>query len=293
VSEAWAVVVHGGCKPVSRDEEAPNRVGIEQAVTAAAEVLRGGGSALDAVEAAVRSMENNPTFNAGTGSVSNADGVVEMDASIMDGEQLQIGAVCALQKVRNPVSVARAMLQIEETLLTADGAQRFALENGFRLEEVAGREDHAAGCDTVGCVALDQRGQVAAATSTGGLQGSRVGRIGDSPLPGCGFYADSSVGGVSATGEGERIARVTLAARIMHLLESGEDPQRAAELGLAALERVGGDAGVIVLHRDGRIGWSFNATQIAVGWMTSSDTAAHALVAGMDDAPAEGRSRLN
>ncbi|HEY8616201.1 isoaspartyl peptidase/L-asparaginase family protein [Phenylobacterium sp.] len=288
----WAVVVHGGCKPIRPEEVEANRRGISAAVRAAAEALRSGGSALDAVEAAVRSMEDDPIFNAGHGAVGKADGRVEMDASIMDGETLDIGAVCALQKVANPVSIARALLGQEEVLLAGEGAQQFALAQGVELADIPPRPDpHAAGCDTVGCVALDSNGAIAAATSTGGLKGAPVGRIGDSPLPGCGFYADSRVGGISATGEGERIARTTLAARVIQALEDGAEPQAAVEAALKRLDRVSGEAGLIALDPQGRIGWAFNATQFAVGW-ASAGAEARVEIAGLEGAGGGG-SRLS
>src|SRR5690606_17449471 len=146
---------------------AANTAGLTRAVNSAAAVLQRGGSAVDAAEAAVRSLEDDPCFNAGTGSVANADGVVEMDASIMDGDDLQIGAVAALQGVRSPVSVARAMLPLEEPLLVGEGARRFALQSGFVLDPASPRVEADGGCDTVGCVALDQGGRIAVATSTG------------------------------------------------------------------------------------------------------------------------------
>ncbi|WP_374468728.1 isoaspartyl peptidase/L-asparaginase family protein [Phenylobacterium sp.] len=290
---AWAVVVHGGCKPIRPDEVEANRRGIAAAAEAAADRLRSGGSALDAVEAAVRAMEDDPIFNAGRGAVGNADGVVETDASIMNGDTLDIGAVCALQKVANPVSVARALLAEEEVLLAGEGARRFAAARGFELQEMPPRPTPAGGCDTVGCVALDSRGAIAVATSTGGLGGAPVGRIGDSPLPGCGFYADSAVGGVSATGEGERIARTLLAARLIQALEAGAHPHDAVQATLARLDRIGGEAGLIVLDAAGRIGWGFNATQFAVGWMTAGDEAPQVEIAGLDAAGSGGGSRLS
>jgi beta-aspartyl-peptidase (threonine type) len=296
MSELWGVIVHGGCKPVKAAAVAANLAGLEAAVRAAGERLQAGGSAVEAAEAAVRVLEDDPTFNAGTGSVANADGVVEVDASLMEGDQLNIGAVCALQKVRNPISVARAMLTEEHVLLAGEGAQRFAVEEGVRLEDVRPRGADTGGGDgggdTVGCVVLDRQGLIAAATSTGGLTDKHPGRVGDSPLPGCGFWADNRSGGVSVTGIGERIARVALAMRAIQALEAGQDPQAAVEGALKALERVGGEAGLIALDRQGRIGWSFNATQMAVGWMTSADPEPQVHVAGREGDTGGGYARL-
>jgi beta-aspartyl-peptidase (threonine type) len=233
---------------------------------------------VDAVEAAIRILESDSTFNAGYGSDLNADGEVEMDAALMGGSNLAIGAVAAIQGVRHPISVARQMLGEPPTLLVGEGARRFAAAQGVELCEpealiparpdgpVEKTHDH----DTVGCVALDSSGRIAAGTSTGGLDETLPGRVGDSPLPGCGFYADEQVGGVAFSGDGECIARTLLAARVMQALEGGQPPQAAAEASLTHLARVGGEAGGIVLDRLGRVGWAHNSSHFAVAWVTDS-----------------------
>lgn len=263
----WAVIVHGGAKEIAPPRQARHRQGCLRAVEAAAAALEAGGSAVAAVEAAVRILEDDPTFNAGHGSVLNADGQVECDAAIMDGSDLAVGGVAAVRTLRHPISVARRMLAERPVLLVGEGGERFAREHGAELcapEDLLGAPaPDDPGCDTVGCVALDRAGNIAAGTSTGGLRGCAVGRVGDSPIPGCGLYADNRVGGVSLSGDGESIIRVTLAARLIRSLET-ETPDAAIEHALEALSRVGGEAGLIVVDRRGRIGWGHNSAQFAV-----------------------------
>jgi beta-aspartyl-peptidase (threonine type) len=273
----WALVLHGGAKEIPPEQEQANRAGCLDALAAGAALLRSGCSALDAVEAAIRVLEDDPTFNAGRGSVRDADGDVQMDAAIMDGAKLDIGGVAAIREVRHPVSVARRMLRETPTLLVADGARRFAKAHGAEiwdaahLREVAGASGH----DTVGCVALDMRGNLAAGTSTGGLEGCAPGRVGDSPLPGCGFYADNSLGAVAFSGDGEGITRGMLAARVMQSLET-RPPLAAIEEAIARLGLIGGgEVGGIVLDRTGRIGWAHNSRHFAVAMVTSEDEAPH------------------
>jgi beta-aspartyl-peptidase (threonine type) len=274
----WALILHGGAKPISPERAGANRSGCLAALEAGRAVLEGGGTALAAVEAVIRVLEDDPTFNAGFGSVLTAEGRVEMDAALMDGTALDIGAVAAVEGVRHPVSVARLMLREPSTLLVAEGARRFAANWQAELcppEAMISREQlasEAQGHDTVGCVALDHSGAIAAGTATGGLAGTLPGRIGDSPLPGCGFYADDGIGAVTFSGDGEAIARTMLAARVVGRLEAGEEPHYAHAL--AVLERTGGEAGGIALDRQGRVGWAHSpTTDFAVTWMTSDMTA--------------------
>lgn len=265
-ARGWAVIVHGGAKDIAPPLQARHRQGCLRAVEAAAAVLDAGSAAVAAVEAAVRSLEDDPTFNAGHGSVLNADGQVECDAAIMDGADLAVGGVAAVRTLRHPISVARRMLPERPVLLVGEGAERFARAHGAEIcapEDLVGAARDDAGCDTVGCVALDRDGNIAAGTSTGGLRGCAVGRVGDSPIPGGGLYADNLVGGVSLSGDGESILRVTLAARLIWTLEA-EPPDAAIRQALAALGRVGGEAGLIVIDRRGRIGWGHNSAQFAV-----------------------------
>jgi beta-aspartyl-peptidase (threonine type) len=266
----WAIILHGGAKEIAPEEQEAHREGVRAALTAGVAVLQRGGTAVEAVETAIRVLEDNPIFNAGRGSVSNSEGRIEMDAGLMDGAGLQIGAVAALRAVRHPISVARQLLSETPVLLVGEEARRFAHATGAELCDEAdlrsGRLPRRAAAerDTVGCVALDLAGHIAAGTSTGGLEGKVPGRVGDSPLPGCGLYADDTVGGVSLSGEGEAIIRTIAAARIMQSM-TAEHPQRAVETGIAALRRVNGEAGAIAIDRHGRFGWAHNSRHFAVG----------------------------
>ncbi|HEY8592043.1 MAG TPA: isoaspartyl peptidase/L-asparaginase family protein [Sphingomicrobium sp.] len=270
----WALIVHGGAKHIERDEEQDNRSGIAAAATVGAKILEDGGSALDAVEAAIRVLEDLPVFNAGRGSCLNEAGEIEMSSGLMDGSDLSVGAVGAIRNVRNPVRVARALLREREVLLVGDGASLFARECGAEFasdEYLKDTPRAAAEHDTVGAVALDLDGNIAAGTSTGGLPGKRVGRVGDSPLAGAGFYAQNGVGGVSLSGDGESIIRVGAAARIMGGIDD-LGPEVASTRALDLLPVVGGkdgDGGAIVIRADGQLGWHHNSSHFAVAIMTS------------------------
>jgi len=268
----WTILIHGGAKTIAPGEEHANRAGLDDAVRAGAEVLATAGTAMEAVEAAVRVMEDIPVFNAGIGSARNRDGGIEMCAALMDGGSLAVGAVAAIPLVRHPVSVARAVLDEREILLAGQGALAFARECGaeMRAEDerrplrvVAGaRGRH----DTVGAVARDSYGCFAVATSTGGLEGTLPGRVGDSPLPGCGYYADNNVGAVALSGDGEDIARLALAARISDKLERmGVMP--ALDGAIVRIARLGGEAGAIALDRHGNPGFAHNSSHFAVALM--------------------------
>jgi beta-aspartyl-peptidase (threonine type) len=261
-ASGWVILVHGGAKTIADDKRDANRAGCLAAVDAGAAVLRDGGSALDAAEAAIRVLEDDPVFNAGAGSVRNAAGEIEMDAALMDGATLDVGAVAAIRAIRNPIRAARALLREPAVLLVGEGAERFAAAHG--LDSAAPAQPATdSGHDTVGCVVRDAQGHLAAATSTGGLAGTAPGRVGDSPLPGSGLYADDTVGAVSLSGDGESIIRTMLAARIMHALAE-RSPAAAATRSLDHLARVGGEAGAIVLGRDGAIGIAHNSDHFAL-----------------------------
>lgn len=265
VVREWSVIVHGGAKTIRPERQVVNRAGCEEAAREAAAVLDGGGSAVEAVEAAIRALEDNPTFNAGLGSVRNADGDVEMDAAIMNGSDLALGSVAALRDVRNPISVAKALLRDKAAMLVGVGADRFAAEIGTELRAAGATSDVPVDetCNTVGCVAFDQDGHIAAGASTGGLDGVRVGRVGDTPIPGCGLYAEDGVGGISFSGDGESILRLALAGRIMASL-SALDVQQAANAGISQMARVGGEAGCILLDSAGRPAFAHNSQHFAV-----------------------------
>ncbi|MDG2520361.1 isoaspartyl peptidase/L-asparaginase family protein [Caulobacter segnis] len=265
----WAIIVHGGAKDIPPQLEARHRQGCLMAVEAGVRILTEGGSAIQAAQAAVRVLEDDPVFNAGHGSVKNADGDIECDAAIMDGSDLSVGAVAAVRRIRNPIDAAVALLSDKTVLLVAEGAERFARARGVALCEPkdlqAVPQACDAGCDTVGCVVIDGYGDVAAATSTGGLDGARPGRVGDSPLPGCGLSAENGVGGVSLSGEGEAIIRTGMAHCLMRALEFNT-PGDAAKAAFERLARVGAEAGAIVIDAEGRIDWMHNSRDFAVGY---------------------------
>lgn len=273
----WAIIVHGGAKAIERAEEVPSRRGCERAVRAGQAVLEAGGPATAAVEAAIRVLEDDETFNAGYGSVVNHHGDVECDAAIMDGATLDVGGVAAVQGVAHPVSLAAALLPEETVLLAGAGAVRFARERGVELVHPAdlvapGKHHSHVGSDTVGCVARDTAGHLAAGTSTGGLAGKLPGRVGDSPLPGCGLYAEDAVGAVSVSGTGEEITRVTMAAHAMAALAGGS-PDDAAAAALDRLRLVGGNGGIIVIDATGRIGWAHSSPDFAVAYADDATSA--------------------
>ncbi len=271
----WALILHGGAKEIKPEEEEDNRTGCLEALAAGTRVLERGGSAIDAVEASIRVFEALPAFNAGLGSALNAAGEVEMCAALMDGKTLEVGAVGAVMGVRHPVSVARKILPEKPVLLVGEGAYDFAREHHAELCDPRAlivekrKESLEALHDTVGAVALDVNGNLAAGTSTGGLTGALKGRMGDSAMPGCGYYADNNIGAVALSGHGEGIARIATAAQIMAAMDR-DDPEAAIAKALSQMKRVGGDGGGIAIGRQGRIGWWHNSPHFAVA-MTASD----------------------
>jgi L-asparaginase / beta-aspartyl-peptidase len=277
------IIVHGGAgADPSRSSEF--REGVRAAVLAGWRVLAAGGPALDAVESAVRALEDDPRFNAGRGSVLNRDGAIETDASIMEGDRLQCGAVAALAGVvANPITVARRVLESRRhVLLVGDGALAFSRSVGIAECDPASlvtdqqRKRHAEltrtpippGGGTVGAVALDRHGTIAAGTSTGGTSGKLPGRVGDSALIGCGTYADSSLGGVSCTGDGEAIIRVVLGHHALRFLKDADDPDYAAKVAVDLLvEEGGGQGGLILMDWRGRPGYATSTRLMPVAIM--------------------------
>ena len=268
--------MHGGAgaDPGGRDEL---RAGVHEATVAGWRALAEGGTALDAVEAAVRRLEDHPRFNAGRGSVLTSAGTVETDAAIMEGDRLRNGAVGAVSGVRNPVTLARRILEDgRHSFFVGPGALVRARELGVSLCDPADlitepqrRRLAALQAGTVGAVALDRFGTIGAATSTGGVPGKAPGRVGDSPLIGCGTYAESTLGGVSCTGDGEAIIRVALARRTLEILKSVGDPGHACEVALSVLvEEGGGQGGLIALDWRGRMGWARSTVLMPVGLMS-------------------------
>ncbi|HYK39840.1 MAG TPA: isoaspartyl peptidase/L-asparaginase, partial [Candidatus Eremiobacteraceae bacterium] len=275
-----SLIVHGGAWDLPDEAVDPCKQGCLDALGEGWKILASSGSALDAVEAAVISLENNPLYDAGFGSHLNAEGKVECDAIVMDGRTLRAGAAAGLHRVKNPIQLARAIYEKSpHMMLVAEGAEKFAKEKGIALcrpEELVSeaeweaylkcREDeHAAehhrGHEqgTVGAVALDQEGRLFAATSTGGTCCKLPGRVGDSPLIGCGCYADSAAGGVSCTGYGEAIMKIVMAKMAVDLLaqpENGASPighaKQVAETCMRHLaERGHGTGGLILLDKEG------------------------------------------
>jgi beta-aspartyl-peptidase (threonine type) len=294
-----SLVVHGGAWNIPDDEADAHRTGVLNALKAGWELLKDGGTAVEAVERSIIFLENDEAFNAGRGSALNAAGEIELDASLMEGETLRAGAVAAVQNVANPISLARAIMEKSDTvLLVGLGATRFAKEHHIPTcgqdalitgREIARwRESQSAGGrtpvrrkgsagwpstgDTVGAVALDAGGRIASGTSTGGTPNKQQGRVGDSSLIGCGTYADSEIGGVSSTGWGEGIIRVVMAKSVIDMMRSnGDDPEQAAKDGIAFLKKkTGGHGGVIVLNAAGTVGIAFNTPRMARAYITSS-----------------------
>lgn len=295
MAEGFALVVHGGAGDwEARDREAA-LAGVRAGALAGLRVLERGGSALDAVVAAVIVLEDAPLFNAGTGSALNLAGEAEMDACVMDGATRRAGAVGAIRNVRNPVLVARQVMeQSDHVLLAGEGAVRFARELGFAAHDPvteARRQDHgtrlaalgepgsrqlpalrlllgkhpALAAGTVGAVALDCSGALAAATSTGGLTLKLPGRIGDTPVPGAGTYATPEAA-ASGTGHGEIILRLLLTRDACDRVARGEPAQAAAVKAVAALAPHGGDAGIIVVDGQGRIGVAHDTPAMPHAW---------------------------
>jgi beta-aspartyl-peptidase (threonine type) len=268
------IIVHGGAGSIRDGSLAETLDGCKAAVLEGWQVLQQGGTALDAAEATVVVLEDNPLFNAGTGSTLNCLGKVEMDAAIMEGNSLRAGGVAAVQGIKNPIKLARRILEDgRHVLLAGEGALFFAREVGIPevppesliAESVKKRWQENLG--TVGCVVLDGNGMIAVATSTGGILNKLPGRVGDSPLLGCGTYADEW-GGVSCTGHGEAIMRVLMAKSALEYVKKGADPQTAAQqtVHLMAM-KTGSKAGLIIIDRDGHIGYGRNTSCMPVCYL--------------------------
>lgn len=279
-----SLIVHGGAGADPADGPEELREGMRAAAETGWRILGDGGRALDAVEAAVRVLEDHPRFNAGRGSVLTSEGTVEMDASIMSGDRLDAGAVAAVRRLRNPIALARRVLDDgRHVLLAGEGAQAFARAAGLpecdesdlvterQRRRFAARVVEVDAKGTVGAVALDRHGGAAAATSTGGVWGKRPGRVGDSALIGCGTYADSSLGAVSCTGDGEAIIRVVLARRALDFLKDAGDPEYAVHVAVDLLVDEGrGAGGLIVVDWRGRTAYAHSTPFMPVAWMDPS-----------------------
>ena len=280
----WKLVIHGGAGVIKKtnitpDKERELRAALDEALRIGSTILEKGGSAVDAVEATVRVLEDNPNFNAGKGAVFTYDGNIELDASIMDGRTRAAGAVTGVTMTMHPISLARRVMEnSEHVFLSGDGADAFSKAQGLeqvprayfetplrrkQLEEYKTKKVSALDIEykfgTVGAVALDSKGHVAAATSTGGMTGKRWGRVGDSPIIGAGTYADDRGCAVSGTGWGEYFIRVGVAHEICARMRlDGAAAQTAADDVMAEVKALGGDGGVIVVTPKGDMVYSFN-----------------------------------
>jgi L-asparaginase / beta-aspartyl-peptidase len=280
---AYAIVVHAGAGEWDGVVESEAVAGVRESVARAIKVLQANGSALDAVTAAVVEMEDNPLFNAGTGSVLNLEGAVEMDAAVMTGHDLACGAIAALKRVRNPILVAlRVMQSTPHVFFAGEGALRFARAEGFEdydpitpttlqyyLQRAKAQGTPTPG--TVGAVALDRAGRLAAATSTGGRFLKPPGRVGDSPIPGAGTYATARAA-ASATGHGEWLIRHLATRSVCDLAADGVPAQQAVERVLAHIAAVSTDeAGLIAVTADGGVGVAHGTAAMPHAWMREGD----------------------
>jgi beta-aspartyl-peptidase (threonine type) len=296
------LAIHGGAGTIERSKMTPDRereyrVGLENALTAGWEILKRGGSSIDATEAAVRVLEDDPHFNAGKGSVFTSAGTNELDAAIMDGKTLAAGAVASLKHIKNPISFARLVMEKSgHVMMDSEGAEAFAKENGVELVDqkyfftqerwdalqkiktaeknrtssagekflITDQDRHG----TVGAVALDQNGNLAAATSTGGTTNKRPGRVGDSPVIGAGTYANNATCAVSATGDGEYFIRATVARDVAALMEyRGMSLKDAAQTALDKGAKLGGTGGLIAIDRQADIALPFNTSGMYRGYV--------------------------
>lgn len=324
----WSLAIHGGAGTLSRtamtpEKEAEYEATLQIALDAGSKILADGGSAMDAIKAAIIIMEDSPVFNAGKGAVFTWDGTNELDASIMDGRDRSAGAIAGVKTVKNPILLADTVrTDSEHVMLMGAGAEAFAVEKGFAvtppeyfatparleaLERMKAKQlsaldvDHKFG--TVGAVALDQSGNVAAGTSTGGMTGKRWGRVGDAPVIGAGTYADNRACAVSATGWGEYFLRVGVAHEICARLRAtaeakivmaddnagdtvvrSEEVQYIADAVMADVASLGGDGGVILVTPQGHAIFSFNTTGMYRGRATSEGAREVAIFGGEDKA---------
>lgn len=298
-SSSWTLVIHGGAGKFTRETMKPGQEeaikdALQRALAAGSNILSDGGASLDAVEAAVRVLEDDPHFNAGRGAALSFEGVAELDAAIMDGRNRDAGAVARVTSTRSPVGLARAVMEkSRHVFLAGVGADAFSRETGIeqvdndwfitperRQNLIDLKADNADAYDvdmkygTVGAVALDTHGHVAAATSTGGVTGKRWGRVGDSPMIGAGTYADDRAGAVSATGAGEFFIRAGAAHEICARVRlGGEDIVTAAAVVMADVTALGGSGGVIMVSPHGDAGWRFTTPGMLRGRVSSVNAA--------------------
>ncbi len=300
---SMAIIAHGGTGTITPDRAEIVQAGCREATLVGWRILQAGGSALDAVEATVRALEDNSNYNAGTGACLTTDGKIELDAGIMEGEKLRVGAIACVEFIKNPISLARKVLESRHVLLVGRGAQKFAREQGisqcslddllterqytrwkesqstkaaaeeeprYHRREVDARPAREEKHGTVGAVAVDSSSILAAATSTGGIFDQYPGRVGDSPLVGCGFYADENAA-ISCTGDGEDFVRLLIAKRAADFVAGGASARDAAVAAIAVLgAKAEGTGGLIVVDRLGNVGFSWNSENMAYAFMTES-----------------------
>ncbi len=268
-----AIIVHGGAGKANSESEIPSR--IETCKRAAAEgfeILQNGGTAIDATVKAVMVFENDPLFNAGKGAYLNERGEVELDSGIMDGSTLQIGATAGIKHIKNPILLAKAIMEnSKHNFLIGEGAEEFALKNGIEVVPneyfiTEQKKKIFSLGDTVGAVALDENGRIASAVSTGGTPRKAKGRVGDSPLIGSGFYANEGYGAV-ATGIGEDIMKAVLSFRVFLNLDKGIE--KATGKAIEYLTKINGKAGLIALDSKGNIAFSYNTEIMFYGFFKS------------------------
>jgi beta-aspartyl-peptidase (threonine type) len=294
-----SLIVHGGAWDIPDEAVDACKSGCSRALSAGWSILTAGGSALEAVEASIVVLEDDPVFDAGYGSHLNLDGHVECDAIVMDGASLKAGSAANLHRVKNPIRLARKILEnCPHMMLVAEGAERFAKDQGMALskpEELVSESEweaflhcskdqhatahhrgHAQG--TVGAVALDKDGRLFAGTSTGGTCCKLPGRVGDSPLIGCGCYADGEHGGVSCTGYGEAIMKIVMAKTTLDFLKAGSSAFEAAAAAVELLaRRTEATGGLVLLDRQGNPGFAFNTPRMAYGYVASDGSASIAV----------------
>lgn len=295
------LIVHGGAWDWSDSVDEAKGDDLREAARRGWHILQGGGSALDAVEAAVNYLEDAPLFDAGTGSHLNAEGNVEMDALIVDGTAHNFGAVGAVKRVRYPISLARRVMQdTMHNFFVGEGADKLAAHLGMPLvanislvtdaeREIFLKHDTSGSRDTVGAVAIDAAGNIAAATSTGGTPGKPAGRVGDSPIFGAGAYADSQFGAASATGHGEHSMRVLLSKYAVDQMAAGLSAQQAAEAAMQHIDRYFDKSmvGLIVVDARGNIGAAHTTPKLAAGWIDEQGAAQASMRGGVLLQPAQ------
>lgn len=291
-----AIIVHGGAWDIPENEHEAHKEGCRLAALAGFNILAAGGSALEAVEKAVTLLEDDPTFDAGIGSHLNQSGVVQLDAGMMDGATWQVGAVMAVERLKNPIQVARLLLTSNHNVFVGEGAVAWAARHGIRPIDpamlIVPREEaryqrslqrkqqpSPQPDGTVGAVAIDRQGNLVAGTSTGGTLFKPAGRVGDSPLPGCGYYADNGSAAVSSTGHGESIIRAQLA-RVAADFATKFGNEIKADLFCAPAEaairiladRVRGKGGLIMIDQAGRVGFAHNTPHLARAYLIGGMT---------------------